>query len=184
MAKRLPKADVVLVGFGWTASILGQELTDAGLQVLALERGGFRDTVPDFATTLIQDEVGSGFIVDPDGTIVTNKHVVSGASEVTVTLDSGISLPATVVGESTKADIAVLRVTPRHVRDVEVSQILCELVRGEVGPREAYARYAEASEQAGTPVTPVTITPLDRSRRLAGSAGLAGVADSAGAAVS
>ena len=82
------------------------------------------------------------------------------------------------------AGVEILRVTPRHVRDVEVSQILCELVRGEVGPREAYARYAEASEQAGTPVTPVTITPLDRSRRLAGSAGLAGVADSAGAAVS
>jgi gluconate 2-dehydrogenase alpha chain len=57
MAKILPRVDVVLVGFGWTASILGQELTDAGLQVLALERGKFRDTVPDFATTHIQDEL-------------------------------------------------------------------------------------------------------------------------------
>lgn len=57
MAKKLPATDVVLVGFGWTASILAQELTDAGLQVLALERGGFRDTVPDFATTYIQDEL-------------------------------------------------------------------------------------------------------------------------------
>jgi len=57
MATKLPSTDVVLVGFGWTASILAQELTDAGLQVLALERGGFRDTVPDFATTYIQDEL-------------------------------------------------------------------------------------------------------------------------------
>jgi gluconate 2-dehydrogenase alpha chain len=57
MATKLPSVDVVLVGFGWTASILAQELTDAGLQVLALERGGFRDTVPDFATTHIQDEL-------------------------------------------------------------------------------------------------------------------------------
>ena len=57
MATRLPSIDVVLVGFGWTASILAQELTDAGLQVLALERGKFRDTVPDFATTQIQDEL-------------------------------------------------------------------------------------------------------------------------------
>lgn len=56
MATRLPKTDVVLVGFGWTAAILAQELTEAGLQVLALERGGFRDTVPDFAVTHIQDE--------------------------------------------------------------------------------------------------------------------------------
>ena len=56
MATKLPRVDVVLVGFGWTASILGHELTEAGLNVLALERGKFRDTVPDFATTHIQDE--------------------------------------------------------------------------------------------------------------------------------
>jgi gluconate 2-dehydrogenase alpha chain len=57
MATRQPPVDVVLVGFGWTASILAQELTAAGLQVVALERGAFRDTVPDFATTHIQDEL-------------------------------------------------------------------------------------------------------------------------------
>jgi gluconate 2-dehydrogenase alpha chain len=56
MAKRLPPVDVVLVGFGWTGAILGQELTNAGMQVVALERGGFRDTVPDFAVDHIQDE--------------------------------------------------------------------------------------------------------------------------------
>jgi gluconate 2-dehydrogenase alpha chain len=57
MARKLPSADVVLVGFGWTAAILGQELTEAGLQVLALERGGWRDAPTDFATTFIQDEL-------------------------------------------------------------------------------------------------------------------------------
>jgi len=56
MATRLPAKDVVLVGFGLTSSMLAQELTSAGLQVLALERGGFRDTVPDFAVDHIQDE--------------------------------------------------------------------------------------------------------------------------------
>ena len=57
MAKRERPVDVVLVGFGWTAAIIAQELTDAGVQVLALERGEFRDTVPDFATDTIQDEL-------------------------------------------------------------------------------------------------------------------------------
>ena len=57
MATRLKPVDVVLVGFGWTASIMAQQLTEAGMQVLALERGKFRDTVPDFATTQIQDEL-------------------------------------------------------------------------------------------------------------------------------
>jgi gluconate 2-dehydrogenase alpha chain len=54
MTTKLKSVDVVLVGFGWTASILGQELTDAGLEVVAIERGKFRDTVPDFATTHIR----------------------------------------------------------------------------------------------------------------------------------
>ncbi len=57
MTTRMPAVDVVLVGFGWTAAIIGHELTEAGLNVLALERGKFRDTVPDFATTHIQDEL-------------------------------------------------------------------------------------------------------------------------------
>ncbi|WP_342341682.1 hypothetical protein [Microvirga massiliensis] len=57
MASKLPEVDVVLVGFGWTAAILGQELTDAGLQVVAIERGGWRDTPTDFAVTFIQDEL-------------------------------------------------------------------------------------------------------------------------------
>lgn len=57
MATKLKPVDVVLVGFGWTASIIAQELTDAGLEVLALERGKFRDTVPDFSTTFVQDEL-------------------------------------------------------------------------------------------------------------------------------
>lgn len=57
MAKKLPEVDVVLVGFGWTASIIAQELTEAGASVLALERGGWRDTVPDFSVTHIQDEL-------------------------------------------------------------------------------------------------------------------------------
>ena len=56
-ATKLPPVDAVLVGFGWTGAILGQELTDAGLNVLALERGVWRDTPTDFAPTFIQDEL-------------------------------------------------------------------------------------------------------------------------------
>ena len=48
MAKLLPRKDVVIMGLGWTGSILAQELTSAGLDVLALERGPWRDTASDF----------------------------------------------------------------------------------------------------------------------------------------
>jgi gluconate 2-dehydrogenase alpha chain len=51
------KVDVLIVGFGWTGAIMAQELTDAGLNVLAVERGHWVDTSTDFATTFAQDEL-------------------------------------------------------------------------------------------------------------------------------
>ena len=57
MSTRLPPVDVVMVGFGWTGAIMGEQLTAAGLQVLALERSDWRDTPTDFATTFDQDEL-------------------------------------------------------------------------------------------------------------------------------
>jgi gluconate 2-dehydrogenase alpha chain len=55
--KKMPPVDAVVVGFGWTGAILAQELTDAGLNVLALERGVWRDTPTDFPPTFDQDEL-------------------------------------------------------------------------------------------------------------------------------
>ena len=53
---------------------------------------------------------GSGFIITQDGYIVTNHHVVSGASSVTVTLHDGTEYPATVVGSDSDYDVAVLKI--------------------------------------------------------------------------
>ncbi|MDB5484096.1 MAG: family oxidoreductase [Caulobacteraceae bacterium] len=57
MATTLKPVDAVLVGFGWTGAIMGQQLADEGLSVLALERGPWRDTPTDFAPTFAQDEL-------------------------------------------------------------------------------------------------------------------------------
>ena len=57
---------------------------------------------------------GSGFIIDPEGTIVTNNHVVKDASSVSVTLDDGTVLPARVIGRDPRSDLAVLRVKAGH----------------------------------------------------------------------
>ncbi|ARQ00195.1 GMC family oxidoreductase [Pseudorhodoplanes sinuspersici] len=57
MAKRLPAKDVVIIGLGWTGSILANELTDEGLDIVAIERGPWRDTASDFNIGYIQDEL-------------------------------------------------------------------------------------------------------------------------------
>ncbi|WP_228279070.1 hypothetical protein, partial [Acinetobacter baumannii] len=57
MARKLPVKDVVVIGLGWTGSLLAHELTDAGLDVVAIERGPWRDTATDFAPTQDPDEL-------------------------------------------------------------------------------------------------------------------------------
>jgi gluconate 2-dehydrogenase alpha chain len=57
MNKNLPEVDVVLVGLGWTGGILAKELSEAGLKVVALERGAPRSPAEDFAIPHIRDEL-------------------------------------------------------------------------------------------------------------------------------
>ncbi|WCR11041.1 GMC family oxidoreductase [Paracoccus stylophorae] len=57
MATDMPKKDVVIVGLGWTGSILAMELAQDGLDIVALERGPMRRTVPDFKYPDVLDEL-------------------------------------------------------------------------------------------------------------------------------
>ncbi|MFL6661174.1 MAG: GMC family oxidoreductase, partial [Rhizobacter sp.] len=56
-ATRLPEVDAVLLGVGLVGTILGRELTKAGLKVVGLERGEPRTTVPDFQGPAMHDEL-------------------------------------------------------------------------------------------------------------------------------
>ncbi|MEM7268337.1 MAG: trypsin-like peptidase domain-containing protein, partial [Pseudomonadota bacterium] len=56
--------------------------------------------------------LGSGFVIDPEGFVVTNNHVIDGADEIVVNFTDGSSLEAVLVGTDPKTDIAVLKVTP------------------------------------------------------------------------
>ena len=57
-----------------------------------------------------QTGAGSGIIISPEGYIVTNNHVVEGASKVTVTLSSGDTYEATIVGRDAETDLAVVKI--------------------------------------------------------------------------
>ena len=56
--------------------------------------------------------LGSGFIIDSAGIVVTNNHVIGDANDITVILTDGTRLKAEVVGKDAKIDLAVLRVKP------------------------------------------------------------------------
>ena len=61
--------------------------------------------------------LGSGFIIDPAGFVVTNNHVIANADEITVTLADDSRLKAKVIGRDAKTDLALLKVeskTPLH----------------------------------------------------------------------
>ena len=56
------------------------------------------------------NSLGSGFIIDSSGLVVTNNHVISDADEINVILNDGTKLKATLVGKDNKSDLALLRV--------------------------------------------------------------------------
>src|SRR3954451_22619943 len=58
------------------------------------------------------NSLGSGFVVDPSGIVVTNNHVIGDANEITVIFSDGQRLKAEIVGKDSKVDLAVLKVKP------------------------------------------------------------------------
>lgn len=71
--------------------------------------GRFFGDVPD--RELKQKSLGSGFIIDKDGYIVTNNHVVEGADEIKVKLSDGRDFKAKVIGRDRKTDIALIKIS-------------------------------------------------------------------------
>ena len=75
-----------------------------------------------------QQGLGSGVIVDSDGHILTNNHVVENADEVTVRLSDGRSFDATIVGTDKRTDLAVIKIdapqlTPAALGDSDILKI-------------------------------------------------------------
>ena len=111
LAERLSPAVVNIA----TAQTIEQPRRD-GPQVP--EGSPFEDLFRDFfengqprAPQTVQS-LGSGFVISPEGYIVTNNHVIEEADEITVNFTDGSSLTATLVGTDPKVDLALLKVEP------------------------------------------------------------------------
>jgi serine protease Do len=87
--------------------------TDKMFQDFLNSPAGGGDSTGDGKSGTLQS-LGSGFVIDPSGLIVTNNHVIDGATSISVILADGTSLPADLVGRDTQKDIALLRVHPDH----------------------------------------------------------------------
>jgi serine protease Do len=91
-------------------SVVGITVTEASGDTAATPapvRGG-KSTPP------LTEAAGSGFIISPNGMIVTNDHVIAGAAEITVTLDDGEKFIASLIGADDLTDIAVIRIMSSH----------------------------------------------------------------------
>lgn len=81
----------------------------------AVVRISTTQVVQDFFFTYETPGLGSGFIISPDGLIVTNNHVISGAKKITVTLSDGKEYDGFVVGTDPSSDVALLRINAKDL---------------------------------------------------------------------
>ena len=73
------------------------------------------DNMPASSTSLGGPALGSGFVWDTKGDIVTNNHVIDGASNITVTFSDGTLVNASLVAADSNSDLAVLKVNPSEL---------------------------------------------------------------------
>ncbi len=68
----------------------------------------------------MQRGIGSGFIIDKDGYILTNQHVVESADRIEVILSDGRKFPAKIMGQDMRADLAVLKIDAADLKALEL----------------------------------------------------------------
>lgn len=104
----------------------------------------------------VTEGAGSGVILTTDGYIVTNNHVIEGASKITVTLKDGTSYPATLVGTDSQGDIAVLKIDATGLQPAVIGDS-SELQVGDLA-----VAIGNPLGQLGGTVTDGIISALDR----------------------
>lgn len=127
-----------------------QQVNASVVQIIAQQSGGSGNQ-QGYGT-------GSGFVIDSQGHIVTNNHVVEGADELTVVLSDNRTAEATLVGADPQTDLAVLQIQGRDVRPLTLG----DSSKLEVG--ETVVAIGSALGLPGGPtVTTGVVSALNRS---------------------
>ena len=116
---------VVLSGAAGTGSVL---LTNHILSAESTQSGGSTVSTDRWMQQVVSEGAGSGVILSQDGKIVTNNHVIEGASTITVRLRSGETYPATLIGTDSETDVALLKIdatglTPATLGDSDTLKV-------------------------------------------------------------
>ncbi|HEY7089486.1 MAG TPA: trypsin-like peptidase domain-containing protein, partial [Tepidisphaeraceae bacterium] len=97
--------------------------------------------------------VGTGFVIDPDGYLLTNEHVIGDAAQIWVTTDTGTVYPAVVLGSDPRADLAVLKIPAHDLHPVTFTDPGKAVDRGNwtiaLGNPYGYAASGEMSMSVG-----------------------------------
>ena len=104
----------------------------------------------------VSEGAGSGVILTSDGYIVTNNHVIDGASKITVTLKDGTSYPAALVGTDSQGDVAVIKIDASGLQPAVIGDS-SELQVGDLA-----VAVGNPLGQLGGTVTDGIISALDR----------------------
>ncbi|MCG6924943.1 MAG: Do family serine endopeptidase [Acidobacteria bacterium] len=73
---------------------------------------------PDDDDRIRQTSLGSGFVIDAEGYILTNRHVIEGADEISVTFPDGKRYEAKVIGQDARTDVALIKIEPEETLTV------------------------------------------------------------------
>ena len=106
--------------------------------------------------------IGSGFVIDPSGLIITNNHVIAGARSISITVADGGQFPATVVGADARADLALLKINAGADLPALTLVNLSDVRIGESVVAIGYALDLQAGEGASFSVTSGIVSQKNR----------------------
>lgn len=125
----------------------------------------YYDSDPTTEGETVEQGSGSGIIISEDGYVVTNQHVIDGATAVDVVLNTGDIYSATVVGQDAKTDLAVLKIDPGEVK--LTAAVLGDSTTVEVGELAVAIGNPMGMEFSGS-VTAGIVSAVNRSMTIEG----------------